>query len=84
MTKRRGDKFCHLCLNSGAATSVQFQHKFPFFKYQGDLAKSRNGLKGVYFSVMFSWTSALSDRKVPNDDDHVGDGDADIDDNDDD
>ena len=31
---------------------------------------------------MFSWTSALSDRKVPNDDDHVGDGDADIDDND--
>ena len=29
--ERQGDKFYHLCLNSGAAPSLQLQHKFPFF-----------------------------------------------------
>ena len=30
--KRQGDKFYHLCPNSGVATSLQLQHKFPSFK----------------------------------------------------
>ena len=34
--------------------------------------------------MTFSWTSALSDRRVLNDDDNDDDGDDDIDDNDDD
>ena len=27
--ERQGDKFCHLCLNSGAAPSLQLYYKFP-------------------------------------------------------
>ena len=30
--ERRGDKFCHLCLNPGAVPSLQLQPKFPSFK----------------------------------------------------
>ena len=54
-------------LRLGAVPSLQFQPKFPSFKLQSNLGKSRNGLKGcgVNFSVTFSWTSPLSNRKVP-------------------
>ena len=30
--ERQGDKFYHLCLNSGAVSSRQLQTKFPSFK----------------------------------------------------
>ena len=30
--ERQGDKFYHLCLNSGVAPFLQFQTKFPSFK----------------------------------------------------
>ena len=30
--ERQGDKFYHLCLNSGAVPSRQLQPKFPSFK----------------------------------------------------
>jgi len=29
--ERQGDKFYHLCLNSGAVSSLQLQPKFPSF-----------------------------------------------------
>ena len=35
--ERQGDKFCHLCLHSGAVSSLQLQPKFPSFKWQGEL-----------------------------------------------
>ena len=34
--ERRGDKFYHLCLNLGAAPTLQLQPKFPSFKLQGE------------------------------------------------
>ena len=36
-TERQGYKFYHLCLRPGAVPSLQLQHKFPSFKYLGDL-----------------------------------------------
>ena len=35
--ERRGNKFYHLCQNSGAVPSLQLQPKFPSFKLQGEL-----------------------------------------------
>ena len=35
--ERQGDKFYHLCMNSGAVPSLQLQSKFPLFKQQGEL-----------------------------------------------
>ena len=63
--ERQGDKFYHLCMNSGAVPSLQLQSKFPLFKQQGELGKSRKSSKEceVYSSATFSWTSLLSDCK---------------------
>ena len=67
--ERQADKFCHLCLNSRAVPSFHLQRKFPFF-FLSNWATWDNGekkVKGceVYFSGTFSWTSPLSERKVP-------------------
>ena len=35
--ERQGDKFYHLCQNSGAVPSLQLQPKFRSFKLQGEL-----------------------------------------------
>ena len=35
--ERQGDKFDHLCPNSGVDLSLQLQPKFPSFKYRGEL-----------------------------------------------
>ena len=59
--ERQGDKFYHLCQNSGAVPSLQLQPKFPPL---GKSQKKWNNGKSI-FSATFSWTSSLlSDRKV--------------------
>ena len=61
--ERQGDKFYHLCLNSGAARSPELQPKFPSGRIW-IIAKTSKRMRSP-FSATFSWTSPLSDRKVP-------------------
>ena len=48
----------------GRGPSLQLQPKFPSFKATGRLVLVWKDAKSI-FSVTFSWTSPLSDRKVP-------------------
>ena len=48
----------------GRGPSLQLQPKFPSFKATGRLVIVWKDAKSI-FSVTFSWTSPLSDRKVP-------------------
>ena len=66
--ERQGNKFYHLCQNSGAVPSLQLQHQNSLLlSNEANWDNREKSLKGceVYFSKTFSWTSPLSDCKVP-------------------
>ena len=64
--ERQGDKFYHLCLNSGVAPSLQLQRKFLLLSNWVTLDNREMVWKDadVYFSGTFLWTSPLSDRSL--------------------